>query len=269
MIVVPERDVREFSGDNEGERPARRPCRGVIASLAASMPFLFSSWTFEDIARAALVWARAQTPLKTTNKCYVNAGATIDAVRLEQADAFMIGYLATLDLDSRFRPLTAARVCAEATQFLRFNVSSFAALRFWDEPPRSGNCEELSWLAFKYIYEHRVRPVDLVEVEDPGGHGFVVVGQTTGPSAGDHTYPKSFAEWDDTAWICDPWANIACPARNYEAQWRLKMRKWQRVGKKLFGPDDDWTSPIHPYWLNAIAVCEKVSLVSDVWPENR
>ncbi|MCG3463844.1 hypothetical protein L7G72_18920 [Xenorhabdus bovienii] len=34
-------------------------------------------------------------------------------------------------------------------------------------------------------------------------------------------------------WICDPWANIVCPAEKYNDMWKSKMDKWHYMGKCL------------------------------------
>ncbi|MBE8596748.1 hypothetical protein [Xenorhabdus sp. BG5] len=41
-----------------------------------------------------------------------------------------------------------------------------------------------------------------------------------------HNLPKEL-------WICDPWANIVCPAEKYNEQWINKMDKWHYIGKCL------------------------------------
>ncbi|MBE8589316.1 hypothetical protein IQ211_18695, partial [Xenorhabdus griffiniae] len=41
-----------------------------------------------------------------------------------------------------------------------------------------------------------------------------------------HNLPKEL-------WICDPWANIVCPAEKYNDLWKNKMNKWHYMGKCL------------------------------------
>jgi hypothetical protein len=77
----------------------------------------------------------------------------------------------------------------------------------------------------------RPRPLfDAVYFEPPGDHTFTVIGQQAGK---DGVFPMDFAQWNVDAAICDPWANLCCWARDYPNEWRYKMRKWERDGKKV------------------------------------
>ena len=62
-----------------------------------------------------------------------------------------------------------------------------------------GNCDEHSILAFMFLYDMQVRPLDRMYSGDRD-HAFVVIGRKEGSDAND---PKT---WGDEACICDPWA---------------------------------------------------------------
>ncbi|OTA21094.1 hypothetical protein Xbed_00740 [Xenorhabdus beddingii] len=51
------------------------------------------------------------------------------------------------------------------------------------------------------------------------------------PKIGETYRPNQFP---DGSWICDPWANIVCPAKNYDDKWKLKMAEWNHSGKALY-----------------------------------
>ncbi|AOM39518.1 hypothetical protein [Xenorhabdus hominickii] len=38
-------------------------------------------------------------------------------------------------------------------------------------------------------------------------------------------------QFPDGSWVCDPWANIVCPARDYNEKWKIKMAEWNFKGK--------------------------------------
>jgi len=60
-----------------------------------------------------------------------------------------------------------------------------------------GNCGENSSLAFIFLYDMGVRPLDRMAID--ADHAFVVIGRT-GADDGD------WKNWGDAAVVCDPWA---------------------------------------------------------------
>lgn len=58
-------------------------------------------------------------------------------------------------------------------------------------------------------------------------------------------------EWPNHLAICDPWANIACPAREYPDRFAAKMDKWVR-DKKTIWFNDRWGAPNQADWLAAV-----------------
>lgn len=63
---------------------------------------------------------------------------------------------------------------------------------------KCGNCGEFSVLAFMYLYDKGVRPLDWVSLVG-GDHAFVVIGRDAKSDA------KNFLTWGVSAVICDPW----------------------------------------------------------------
>jgi hypothetical protein len=84
-------------------------------------------------------------------------------------------------------------------------------------------------------------------------HVFVVLNQASDQN-GD--YPTSFATWSADAIICDVWADIACPAREYPDRWRARMRNWSVLGTILSGNVDPTT------WSNVVELPKKSFLHS-------
>lgn len=83
-----------------------------------------------------------------------------------------------------------------------------------------GNCGENAALAFVYLYDRGIRPLDLMSDDDPD-HAFVVVGRTRESDPGDP------ASWGSEAVVCDPWhgEGRAYPAKEF----RLKMYRGEQI----------------------------------------
>lgn len=62
-----------------------------------------------------------------------------------------------------------------------------------------GNCGENAAIAFMYLFERGIRPLDFMSGGDPVDHAFVLIGR---PRSGAASDPKS---WGTEAVICDPW----------------------------------------------------------------
>ncbi|WP_338507663.1 hypothetical protein [Pseudomonas poae] len=117
----------------------------------------------------------------------------------------------------------------------------------------AGNCGEMALLSKDFIGSSGGRAY---EWQASGAHAFTVVGgPSTLPSG---TVDFSEAAWKD-AWIVDPWADIACPAREYTQKLKEVMTQWERKhikileGEKTISPlDDTWianliTKPKTPF----------------------
>ncbi len=78
-------------------------------------------------------------------------------------------------------------------------------------------------------------------------HGFAVIGLRP------EQLPDDFSQWPEDLAICDPWANIACAARDYPAAFEAKMQKWANAGKEIFDGDrDDWVQATDADWISAV-----------------
>ena len=64
-----------------------------------------------------------------------------------------------------------------------------------------GNCGEQSALAFKYLEENGIRPLDWMYRMN-GDHAFVVIGRDRG------TKDSNYSTWGIDAVVCDPWNEI-------------------------------------------------------------
>jgi len=66
---------------------------------------------------------------------------------------------------------------------------------------KCGNCQEQAAVAFIYLLDHRVHPLDYYMFSDQS-HAFVVIGRR---EDSDSTKPES---WGSEAVICDPWCYL-------------------------------------------------------------
>jgi hypothetical protein len=118
----------------------------------------------------------------------------------------------------------------------------------------AGNCYEQAILAYDYLYDNfkdEDIPLDIISLKSPGNHNLVGVNQSKNSEG---SYPQNFADWDEDAYIVDPWAKIACRAQNYPEEWTNKMHKWATRGLKI---NED--SPLKKEWFNSINEHEKIS----------
>lgn len=92
------------------------------------------------------------------------------------------------------------------------------------------NCMELACAAAVEIDRGlRSPPWDLVTI-GAGDHVFTIVGRA--PVAGDQ-YPAQFGDWPADVAVCDVWADIACPARDFPARWRARMGNWHIMHRQI------------------------------------
>ncbi|AOM41245.1 hypothetical protein [Xenorhabdus hominickii] len=114
-----------------------------------------------------------------------------------------------------------------------------------------GNCGELSAAVFGYLLNHHANNIlnwfmtsgkrnvnnakmpiyiFIITFNDPYDHGLVVV--MLPEKAQDlPELNKVYGALPDNAWVCDPWANIACSSKEYNTRWKVKMLRWHLVGK--------------------------------------
>lgn len=128
--------------------------------------------------------------------------------------------------------------------------STLSAYLLEAESARAGNCTQYALLAFDYLRQKDVRPVQVVQLEEPGDHVFTIAGKIAGELA-------NMSTWGKEVFVCDPWANIACDSRLYELFWILKMINWNAdkkwVSVQLDGRSElEWINPLEEAWLLAI-----------------
>jgi hypothetical protein len=102
-----------------------------------------------------------------------------------------------------------------------------------------GNCNELScgvaWHLNELMALGDVHALNFDFVCYPAAdHVFVVINQACD---GNGDFPVNFANWDANAVICDVWSDIACPAREYPARWKARMRNWSVLGMRINSDD--------------------------------
>lgn len=135
-----------------------------------------------------------------------------------------------------------------------------------------GNCGEMSSLAFNYLKSQNVAVsrLNLGTGESKnnqsfkGDHVFLLVGHNFHDFDANGKYIQQGHEsWLDykevkdnyVAYVCDPWANIVCPAKAYPAEWESKMQKWSKV-QKFIKYNHDVADPYkNPNYRKCISLC--------------
>jgi len=79
-----------------------------------------------------------------------------------------------------------------------------------------GNCGEQAATAFVYLLDKGIRPLDLMALEKPGDHNFVVIGRVSGSDV------KDPATWGPTAIVCDAWEEKAYDPNLLFKMWHHK-----------------------------------------------
>jgi hypothetical protein len=125
----------------------------------------------------------------------------------------------------------------------------------------AGNCLEMACGTVWYLNEQGRFDYDMVYY--PGtnqkgqgvrDHIFVVIGQNS-DNNGD--FPSDFGAWGADAAICDVWADVACPARDYAARWRARMNDWNTNGVVIVN-----FPPTHNMWMNVVDLPKKSYLTA-------
>lgn len=96
-------------------------------------------------------------------------------------------------LYEQVRPAFRRKIASAKTMLEKIKIISEEA-----KLKQCGNCGEFSALAFMYLYQKGVRPLDWMALVG-GDHAFVVIGRD---KKGSVDKPLS---WGPTAAICDPW----------------------------------------------------------------
>ena len=121
--------------------------------------------------------------------------------------------------------LTALRTGFDAQGGSFFSAQGVLDAAAYFSAARIGGCGELGAAAARYLHSQSIKDFCLVHYPLPGDdHLFIAIGQPADQNGG---VPRRFIDWDAEAAICDVWADIACPARNYPVRWRARMDNWQ------------------------------------------
>jgi hypothetical protein len=95
----------------------------------------------------------------------------------------------------------------------------------------SGNCYDQALYALGVFGTRGISTAERIDLVD-GDHSLVAVGRVKTIN-GQDTNLQDLATWGDAAFICDPWTNIACLAKDYPQRWNEKMDKWQKRGLQI------------------------------------
>ncbi|MBN2990433.1 hypothetical protein JWR97_02140 [Pseudomonas cedrina subsp. fulgida] len=122
----------------------------------------------------------------------------------------------------------------------------------------AGNCDQMAHIACEMIRANGGSAH--IWHTRPAAHAFVVVGPRPGPLAS--TLDFSEASWA-TAWVCDPWTSITCPARDYIQALEIKMVTWYLQDISVFFNDAGqyrWAKANDPRWRGLLTQSLKVPL---------
>jgi hypothetical protein len=110
---------------------------------------------------------------------------------------------------------------------------------------RAHNCEELARLASYFLQTDMNLPARVLHFGSI--HGVAAVGVDAGEQ------PHDMREWGPLTYICDPWSNIACRAKDYPDQFLAKMNKWNASSKLIaFDGERGYVPPVDNAWINTV-----------------
>ncbi|WP_438867287.1 hypothetical protein [Pseudomonas sp. L1(2025)] len=109
-----------------------------------------------------------------------------------------------------------------------------------------GNCGEMALVSKDIITQSGGRAYEWQASDD---HIFTVVGGPSELPPG--TVDFAGEAWKD-AWIVDPWADIACPAREYTRRIDEVMTQWARDKVRIRTGQNQFISPRDNNWLDAL-----------------
>ena len=117
----------------------------------------------------------------------------------------------------------------------KFNADDILPFGFdvLDQQDATGNCVEMAAAAAYLVRRENIGTAWFVAINPPGDHAFCLVDN----GAEDHpetiTGPKGYSVSSSDGWVIDPWANVCCKVRDYDAQFAAKMRQWSAQGKRV------------------------------------
>ncbi len=142
---------------------------------------------FMPQARAAMKYVQGKMDIGASNKI----GTGMIAKALCAGGTFNKGALRT-EVDKEL-----ARLPEDEQNYKNYLQISANWAKFFG----CGNCGEQSALAFVYLRDKGVRPLDWYQVDD-FKHAFVIVGRAKGSD------PLKWETWGWDAVMCDPWRNV-------------------------------------------------------------
>lgn len=142
--------------------------------------------------------------------------------------------------------IARADAASQTVEWLRRSIPSSARNRSdMILKAGAGNCGEMALLSRDIIKKSGGNAYEWAASD---AHAFTVVGGPSGLPAA--TVDFSEPEWTD-AWVVDPWAGIASPAREYTQKLKAVMTQWERDGIKIV--DGNKTiSPLDKDWMGAL-----------------
>ncbi len=102
-----------------------------------------------------------------------------------------------------------------------YRMYANAALNEGTTGLRFGNCMEKSSIAYFYLKDKGIRPIDLMNFrDDKPNHMFVVVGKDPSSS------PSEPNKWGEAAIVCDPWLGEIYDPAQLAQKWRGGIPAW-------------------------------------------
>jgi|GEM_PF-415812 len=103
------------------------------------------------------------------------------------------------------------------------------------------NCRDLVYAGVGILDSAGIKDTHFVYFED-FDHNMILIGKM--PPTG---LPLDMERWPAHLAICDPWGNIACPAKAFIPTIMEKMQKWERDGKVIYDSNKKaWHKPLYP-----------------------
>lgn len=93
-----------------------------------------------------------------------------------------------------------------------------------------GNCLEMASAAAYLAVRRQVGTPWLMCIQPPGDHVFCLVNEGQKPGAGK---VDDFLTHPSDGWVIDPWANVCCPAVEYQQEFCAQMLHWSKQGKTV------------------------------------
>jgi hypothetical protein len=243
----------------------------------------------EQICNEAMQWARAMLTYKSSNKSYGAAtyhfneqgvlkrtsktkwADTDSATKMPYADERAVHAFYQKRVLSAFEARRKAKIRAaeqmqptdrdykevqEKIKVIRTNPGIFELGETL--AAKAGNCGDYSTLALAYILAYYPNYVATrVQLRPPGDHEFVVVWRE---QLRRHLWGDAMNLWPSGIWVCDPWAKLVCPAKEYYEKFTKKMDKWKADGKRILYKGE-WLPPNDVNYIGTI----KSTLVQRRW----